>query len=76
MWVSVSTSCKGALPLSNLLEIHLQKGSILCIRLRVSIWSSMREGDSFTLSVVDGSVGDVVSVGVMCFAVGVGRRPI
>ena len=59
--------CKGAVPLSSLLEICLQKGSILCISLRASFQSSVRGGGAFTLSVVDvvvGSVGGVVSVGL------------
>ena len=42
MCVNVSTSCESALPLNNLLEIHLQKGSILCMNLRVSFQSSVR----------------------------------
>ena len=65
MWVNVSTSYEGALLLSNVLEIHLQQGSALCINLRVSFQSSMRGGGAFTFSVVDvvvGSVGGVVSV--------------
>ena len=65
--VKVSTSCKGPLPLSYLLEICLQKGSILCISLRVSFQSSMRGGGAFTLSVIDvviRSVSGVVSVGL------------
>ena len=53
MCVNVSTSCEGALPLSSLLEIYLQKGSILCISLRVSFWSSVRGEGAFTLSLVD-----------------------
>ena len=64
MWVNVSASCEGALPLSNLLEIHLQKKSILCISLRVFFQSAMRGRGPFTLSVVDASVGNVVSVGL------------
>ena len=62
-YVNVFTSCKGALPLSNILEIHLQKGSILCMSLRVSYWSAMRLGDVFTLSLVNVGVVyvDVVS---------------
>ena len=31
MYMNMSTSCEGALPLSGLLEIHLQKGSVLYI---------------------------------------------
>ena len=64
MWVNVSTSCKDALPLSNPLEIYLQEGSVLCISLKVSFQSSKRIGHAFTLSVVDASVGSVVSVGL------------
>ena len=52
------------MPLSNLLEIHLQKGSILYISLRVSFRSSIRGGGAFTLSVIDAFVGGVVSVGL------------
>ena len=62
MCVNVSTSCEGALPLICLLEICLQKGSVLCINQRVSLQSSMRGGGAFALSVVDVSVGDVASV--------------
>ena len=65
MCVNVSTSCEGTLPLSSLLDIHLQKGSIICISLGVSFQSPVRCGGPFTLSVVDavvGSVGGVVSV--------------
>ena len=61
MCVNVFTSCEGALPLSNLLEICLQKASILCMSLRVSFWS-VTVRDAFTLSLVD--VG-VVSVDVV-----------
>ena len=64
MWVNVSTSYDGALPLSNLLEIHLQKGFILCISLRVFFKSSMICGSAFTLSVIDASLGDVLLVGL------------
>ena len=60
--VNVFTSCEGALPFSNLLEIHMQKGSILCMSLRVSFQSAVRFGGAFTLSLVD--VG-VVSVDVV-----------
>ena len=60
--MNVSASCEGALPLSNLLKIHLQKGSILCICLRVSFQSSIQGGGALTLSVVDASIGCVVSV--------------
>ena len=65
MCVNVSISCDGALPLSNLLEICLQKDSIPCMNLRVSFWSSVRDGSAFTLSLVDVvvvSVGGVVLV--------------
>ena len=51
--LNVFTLCEGALPLSHLLEIHLQKGSILCMSLRVSFQSAVRVGDGFTLSLVD-----------------------
>ena len=36
MCVNVFTSCEGTWPLSNLLEIHLQKGFIFYMSLRVS----------------------------------------
>ena len=63
MCVNVSTSCKGAFPLSNLLEICLQRGSILFMSLRVSFQSSVRGEGAFALSLVDlasGSIGGVV----------------
>ena len=49
----MSTLCGDALPLSNLLEMHLQKGSDLCMSLRVS----MRGGGTFIVSLVDAVVG-------------------
>ena len=58
--VNVFTSCEGALPLSNLLEMHL-----LCISLRVSFQSAVRVGGAYTLSLVD--VG-IVSAGVVLAA--------
>ena len=64
MFVNVSISCMGALPLSSLLEICLQTGSVLCITPCVPLQSSMRSGGTFTLSVVDGSVGSVALVGL------------
>ena len=64
MWVNVSTSCEGAFLLSKLLEICLQKGSILYISLRVFFQSSMRAGGTITLSVVDALVGDEVLLGL------------
>ena len=67
MCMNVSTSCEGALPLSRHLEICLQRGSLLCISWRVSLWSSMRGGGAFTLSAFDvclTSVGRVASVGL------------
>ena len=57
MYVNVSTSCEGALPLSNLLEICLEKGSVLCMSLIVSFLSSVRDGGIFTMSLVDTFVG-------------------
>ena len=60
--VNLSTTCQGALPLSTLLEIHLQKGYVLCMNLRVSFQSSVRGGGAFTLSVVDVVIGYVRSV--------------
>ena len=55
------------MPLSSLLEIRLQKGSVLCMSQRQSFWSSVRDGGAFTLSLVDvvvGSVGDLVLGGL------------
>ena len=66
MCANVALSCEGALLLRNLLEIHLQKGSILCISLRVSFQSFVRGGGAFTLSLVDVVV---VSVGGLVLAV-------
>ena len=60
------TSCEGAVPLNNSLEIHLQKGSIHCMSLRVSFLSSVRGRGAFTLSLVDVAV---VSVGGVVLAV-------
>ena len=65
MCVNVSTLCEGTLLLSDLLEIHLQKGSILCMSLRVSLQSSVRGGGVFTLSLIDvviGSAGVALAV--------------
>ena len=62
MCVNVTTSCEGALPLSRVLEIHLQKGYVLCMSLRVSFQSSLRGGGAFTLSLVDLVVGSVSSL--------------
>ena len=62
MCMNVSTSCEGALPLSNPLEIHLQRGSILCMSLRASFQFSVRGGGAFTLSLVDVVVGSVSGV--------------
>ena len=64
MWVNVSIPFECSLPLSNLLEKHLRKGSVPCISLRVSSQSSVSGGGAFTLSVVDASVGDVILVGL------------
>ena len=55
---------EGALPLSNLSKICLQKGFILYIILRVSFWSSIRGVGAFTLSGIDVSIGRMVSVGL------------
>ena len=63
----MSTSWEGALPLSSCFEMLLQKGSVSCISQRVSLQSSMGDGDAFTLSVFDmvlTSVGGVVCVWV------------
>ena len=62
IYVNVFISCEGALPLTNILEIGLQKGSMLCTSLRVSFHSVVRVGGVFTLSLVD--VG-IVSTGVV-----------
>ena len=65
MRVNVFTSCEGTLPLSNLLEICLLKGSILCMSLGLSCQSSVRVGGVFTLSLVDvviASAGVVLAV--------------
>ena len=62
MCMNVSTSCEGALPLKGLLEIHLQKGCVLCISQSVSLLASTKGRGAFTLSVVDASVGSVVWV--------------
>ena len=67
MCVNLFTSCVGALPPSNLLEIHLQEGSILCMSLRVSFQFAVRIGVVLTLSLIDVGVVfvDVVSA-VLC----------
>ena len=65
MFLNVGISCEGALPVSSLLEIHLQKGSILCMSLIVSFLSSVRDGDAFTVSLVDVVV---VAVGFLVLA--------
>ena len=57
MCVNVFTSCEGALILSSLLEIYLQKGSILCMSVRVFFQSSVRGGGVFTMSLVDLIIG-------------------
>ena len=65
--MKLSASWEGGLPLSSHFEVHLQNGSVLCISQRVSLQSSVRSGDAFTLSVFDivlTSVGGVVSLGV------------
>ena len=62
MCVNESFSCECALPLSNHLEIHLQKGSILCMSLRVPFQSSVRDGSAVTLLLVHVAVGSVGGV--------------
>ena len=65
MSVNVSTSCEGALSLSNLLEIHLQKGSFLCMSLRVSFLFSVRGEGVSTMALaiaVVGSAGVVLAL--------------
>ena len=65
--VNVITLCEDALPLSNLLEIPLQKGSVLCMSLRVSFLFSARGRGMFTMSLVDGLVGSAgVVLAVLC----------
>ena len=64
MCVNVSSSCDSALPLSNILEIHLQMGSVLCMSLRVSFLSS---GGMLTVSLVDAVVGSAgVVLAMVC----------
>ena len=61
-WVKVSNSWWGALPFSNLLEMHLQNGSVFCICSNASKWSAVSG-----LGVVVGSWeiwGDVSGCGV------------
>ena len=67
MCVNVSTLCEGTLPLSNLLEIHLQKESVLCMSLGVSFLFSVRGGSAFIMSLIDPVVGSVgVVLAVLC----------
>ena len=67
MFVNVSTLCEGALPLSILLEIYLEKGSVLCMSLTVSFLSSVRGGGMFTMSLVNAFVGSAGMVlAVLC----------
>ena len=67
MCVNVSTSCEGSLLLSNLLEIHFQKGSVLCMSLRASFLSSVRGRGTFAVSLVDEVVGSAgVVLAVLC----------
>ena len=66
MYLNVFTSCEGALPLIYLLQIHLQKRSILYMSLRVFFQSAVRVRGVFTLSLID--VG-VVSLGVVSLGV-------
>ena len=42
MWVKVSNSWWGTLPFSNLLEMHLQNGSVFCICSNASRWSTVK----------------------------------
>ena len=62
MCADVFTLCEGTLPVNNLLENHLQKGSILCMSLGESFQSAVRDGGAFPFSLVD--VG-AVSAGVV-----------
>ena len=67
MCMNESTSWKSVLPLINLLEISLQKESVLWIILRVAFQYSVRGGVAFPLSMFDiavQSVGGMVSVGL------------
>ena len=67
MCVNVFTSWEDALTLSNLFELHLQKGSVLCMSLRVSFSSAVRVRGAFTLSLVDvGVVSVYVVLAVLC----------
>ena len=43
MWVKSSVSCLGAFPLDKDLGIHLQKGFVFCIWLRVSNLSAVKD---------------------------------
>ena len=42
-WVKVSNWWCGALPFNSLLEMHLQKGSVLCICSNASRWSAVND---------------------------------
>ena len=64
MCLNMSALCEGALPLNSHLELHLQKGSVLCINQSVSLQSSVRGGGAFTLSVVDASLSGAVLIGL------------
>ena len=67
MCVTVSISCQGALPLSNFLEIHLQKGSVLCMSLEVSFLFSVKSGGTLTMSLLDAVVASAgVVLAVLC----------
>ena len=62
MWIKVSASWWGILPLSNCLEMNLQSGSVFCICNKVSLWYFVRGGGAFTLVVSCGD-GDGTLVG-------------
>ena len=78
MCVNVFILFEVTLPLSNLLEIWLLKGSVLCMFLRVSFQSSVICGGVFTLPLVDVVVVSavVISAVLLCFATGAASRTI
>ena len=70
-WVKVSHSWWGALPFSNLLEMHLQNGSVFCICSTASTWSTVSGfgavvGSWEIWGVVSGCGVEVVLEGVFC----------
>ena len=59
-WVKVSNSWCCALPFNSLLEMHLQKGSVLCICSNASRWSAVSD---FGVGVASWERWGTVSVG-------------